>query len=327
MNAPRVLRAAREESWIALAHSQHIRRRPIRPMPIPPHRVRAALHATLCLAVAACGSPKASTAPSGASSATASAAPRASAALSSSATAPPSSVADIVTAISGHGVVLKYSVDYTDYAEIAARVSAVPGVVASAPFAINPMRIAVGGKQADILGKGIDLEKESRVADLERFVVAGSLAGLRATIGERGVASEKAHPCDGVSASAALPGVAISKALGERLGVSIGSCVEIQSVPPPNKTAPGPRAFRVVAEHQTGIESHDPLVFIDLPSSQALIGMGDTVTGIEFKTNDPEKAAETSERISRELTREKFHVLDWKVLNHGLLEAPPPHGK
>lgn len=85
-----------------------------------------------------------------------------------------------VLGVNAHVIVLKYAPDFRDYREVMAKVEAIPGVEASAPFVINPMMVTHEGRSAaGVLLKGVDPERMPKVLDLPRHIVEGSLEGLR----------------------------------------------------------------------------------------------------------------------------------------------------
>ena len=87
-----------------------------------------------------------------------------------------------VLGVNAHVIVLKYAIHFRDYREVMKKVAAVPGVVAVAPFVINPMMITHGDRTATgVLLKGVDPEQMPKVLDLPRHIVPGmgSLEGMR----------------------------------------------------------------------------------------------------------------------------------------------------
>lgn len=87
---------------------------------------------------------------------------------------------DKILGVNAHVLVLKYSIDFREYREVMKRVEAIPGVVAAAPFVINPTMVSHGGHTATgVLLKGIDPERSNLVLELPRTVVEGSLVDLR----------------------------------------------------------------------------------------------------------------------------------------------------
>lgn len=85
-----------------------------------------------------------------------------------------------VLGVNAHVIVLKYSLDFRDYRDVMDKVAKVPGVVAAAPFVINPMMVTHGERTATgVLLKGVDPTLMPKVLDLPRHIVEGSLEGMR----------------------------------------------------------------------------------------------------------------------------------------------------
>ena len=92
-----------------------------------------------------------------------------------------------VLGVNAHVIVLKYAIHFRDYREVMKKVAAVPGVVAVAPFVINPMMITHEDRTATgVLLKGVDPELMPKVLDLPRHIIlpkpvpgADPLAGMR----------------------------------------------------------------------------------------------------------------------------------------------------
>ncbi len=92
-----------------------------------------------------------------------------------------------VLGVNAHVIVLKYAIHFRDYREVMKKVAAVPGVVAVAPFVINPMMITHEDRTATgVLLKGVDPELMPKVLDLPRHIILpkpvpgmNPLAGMR----------------------------------------------------------------------------------------------------------------------------------------------------
>lgn len=85
-----------------------------------------------------------------------------------------------VLGVNAHVIVLKYAIHFRDYRDVMKKVEQVPGVVAVAPFVINPMMVTHGDRTATgVLLKGVDPELMPKVLDLPRHIVEGSLDGMR----------------------------------------------------------------------------------------------------------------------------------------------------
>ncbi len=85
-----------------------------------------------------------------------------------------------VLGVNAHVIVLKYALHFRDYRDVMSKVAQVDGVVAVAPFVINPMMVTHGDRTATgVLLKGVDPEQMPKVLDLPHHIVAGSLEGMR----------------------------------------------------------------------------------------------------------------------------------------------------
>ncbi len=135
-------------------------------------------------------------------------------------------------------------------------------------------------------------------------------------------------PCADPIKVARLPGIVIGSALRRNLGVNIGGCVQVTS-PTIGFTyshgalrAPVAKQFRVVAVFDAGFDQYDSkLVYTDLFEAQAFSDTGDSVTGIEMKVQDIEKAKDVAHLIDDKLSNGIYHTMDWEELNHGLFTA------
>lgn len=86
---------------------------------------------------------------------------------------------DKVLGVNAHVLVLKYGIDFDEYREVVAQVRARPDVAGAAPFVIHEMMLAKGDRIGGVLVKGVEPESVGDVLDLPRYVIDGSLEGLR----------------------------------------------------------------------------------------------------------------------------------------------------
>jgi lipoprotein-releasing system permease protein len=135
-------------------------------------------------------------------------------------------------------------------------------------------------------------------------------------------------PCRSPEQVKALPGVVIGRSLAKRLGVGLGDCLQItspqigMSFGGGHARPPIAKQFRVIALFEAGFDQYDSkLVYTDLYEAQAFYEQGDSVTGVEAKVDDIEKAADISKMVDRLLANGVYHTMDWRELNHGLFTA------
>jgi lipoprotein-releasing system permease protein len=87
---------------------------------------------------------------------------------------------DKVLGVNAHVLILKRTPEFHEYRTRMDQVAKVPGVVAVAPFVINPMLVTAGERTATgVLMKGVDPDRMPAVLDMPKQIVEGSLAGMR----------------------------------------------------------------------------------------------------------------------------------------------------
>jgi lipoprotein-releasing system permease protein len=128
---------------------------------------------------------------------------------------------------------------------------------------------------------------------------------------------------------AQLPGVIIGRTLSHTLSLGLNDQVRIISPLTGADAAlvrqgatPRARDFRVVGIFDAGFDEYDSrLVYVDLWQAQRFFDQGDSVTGVEVKVRNIERARAIGRRIERTLGGGAFHTLDWESLNHNLFTA------
>jgi lipoprotein-releasing system permease protein len=125
-----------------------------------------------------------------------------------------------------------------------------------------------------------------------------------------------------------LPGIVIGVGLQTVLSLQVGDCVQATSptigyVYAGGKVLPPiARQFRVIGVFAAGFEQYDSkFAYTGLHEAQAFYREGDSVTGVEMKVMDVDRAREVALRVEEELGDQLYHVIDWMELNHGLFTA------
>jgi lipoprotein-releasing system permease protein len=135
-------------------------------------------------------------------------------------------------------------------------------------------------------------------------------------------------PCRSKEAIKRLPGIVIGATLAKNLQAGLGDCLQVTS---PTigfvfargaMHAPVAKQFRVIAVFDAGFDQYDSkLVYTDLYEAQAFYDSGDSVTGVEMKVSDIDRARDVKELVEAKLANGVYHTLDWEELNHGLFTA------
>jgi lipoprotein-releasing system permease protein len=197
-----------------------------------------------------------------------------------------------VARLSGHVLVTKYGLDFTEYERLAAEWEADPQVVMASPFVWGSAALVLetqGEAEREptiVIVKGVDPEHAQRSSLLSECVAGGDLpASLR-----------PANP--GVD-----PGIVLGHRLAARLGVGIGERVVLVSPEALDGTGlanggpPGRAQFEVRDLLETGVSEFDSdLVLVHLTGAQALLFGKGRVSGIELELADPSLANEFAAR-------------------------------
>ncbi len=192
-----------------------------------------------------------------------------------------------------------------DYEELSERLARLPHVIASAPALYEEVLISARSRAQGAVLKGVDPEREVRVADLLTRVKEGSLAGL----------SEHFSNADPLI---------VGKDLAKSLGVFVGDTVLVTS-PQGSLTPYGPvpkfRHFRVVGVFDSGFYDFDASwAFTNLGAAQRLFDLASVASVIEFKIDDIYQAVEVAQLI-RKAAGAGFDTTTWMEQNRSLFSA------
>ena len=134
-------------------------------------------------------------------------------------------------------------------------------------------------------------------------------------------------PCKSPEQVATMAGVVVGRTLAKQLDITIGDCVQVTSPTiglsyGASSRPPIAKQFRVIAVFEAGFDQYDSkLVYTDLYEAQAFYEYGDSVTGVEMKVDDIDRAHAIAREIDGILANGVYHTMDWRELNHGLFTA------
>ena len=157
---------------------------------------------------------------------------------------------DKVLGVNAHVLILKYSLNFSEYRTVMERVKKVPGIVGIAPFVINPMMVTHDTRTATgVLLKGVDPELLPTVLDLPKHIIEGSLEGLR----RPGAAppDRSPHPA---------PAPPSRKEIKEREREALNNAPD---EPNPNEPAPAPSSLVPQGGYQSQLPDDDELPITD----------------------------------------------------------------
>lgn len=191
-----------------------------------------------------------------------------------------------------------------DWRQVAAQARQVPQVLAAAPYVqgqvmLNGLNreagegpVLPGSGVRGAIVRGIDPQLEDTVADFSSHMKYGSLNALQ-------------------------PGsfkIVLGSDLARALGVVVGDRVTViapEGVVTPAGDIPRIKSFEVGGVFDFGMFEYDSgLALIDLKDAQVLFRLGQSVTGVRLKVDDPFKAPQIARTIAPVLD-EPAYLVDW----------------
>jgi lipoprotein-releasing system permease protein len=192
-----------------------------------------------------------------------------------------------------------------DGAALATRIAPVHGVKSATPFVLQQALFTsrAGGATGGLL-RGVDLDSPAVRTALAAEVRLGSLDPLLSNDGE--------------------PALLLGRELARALGVVPGDQLTVIS-PQGAVTAvglvPKMRRFQVAGFVEIGMYEYDSsLAYTGLRAAQEFAGLGNRVSGLEVKLDDPFQARAVATRLAGALGP-TFWVRDWMDMNRNLFAA------
>jgi lipoprotein-releasing system permease protein len=208
-----------------------------------------------------------------------------------------------------HGIVLKIGEDVRmdDWKDVQDRVRRDPAVTIAEPFIYTEVGLNAGGDYSEgAVLRGVPADSDAaEIAGLREHLVSGKM------------------PFD--TTESGRPGIIVGSRLADRLGLYPGKTVTVVSFQNARLTATGfmpqLRRFEVTGIFETGLYQYDTkFTYTSLSAAQSLLGMGTSVTGIEFNVVDPWHADVVAARLQKELDY-PYKVDDWQDQNASLFSA------
>ena len=209
-----------------------------------------------------------------------------------------------ILGVNPHVIVLSYNGRVAGHESVIETINGVDGVTDSAPFIYGQVMLRSGDRVQGVVVRGVDPRIGAVTTNILENIISGSIEGLE---GEEGV-----------------PGVILGRQLLRSLGLFVGD--EIDMISPmgemgPLGMIPKMKKFRVAGYFEAGMYEFDSsLAFVSLKAAQEFFGYGDTITGIEIRTNDVYNAGEVAERVELQLGP-PFYAKDWMQMNRNLFSA------
>lgn len=191
-----------------------------------------------------------------------------------------------------------------NYAELAAKLGAIPGVRSVTPAVYQTVLLSFGGQARGVVTKGVDVDLERKSDEALQRVVAGRL--------------DFSPDADGIEA------LLVGRQLAEEWKISPGDYVTLTSPQgrlTPFGLIPRTRRFRVTGIFDSGFYDYDEnWCFLTLAAAQNLSGSGDLINVLEFRLSQPERSGEIAKEIQQE-AGPGFSTTTWMEENRALFRA------
>ncbi|HLZ51710.1 MAG TPA: ABC transporter permease [Candidatus Acidoferrum sp.] len=191
-----------------------------------------------------------------------------------------------------------------DYEELAAKLKAIPGVRSVTPAAYQTVLLSFGGEAIGVVAKGVEPERERRGDEALQRIVAGTF--------------DFAPDADGIDA------LVVGKQLADDWKMRPGDYVTLTSPQgrlTPFGLIPRTRRFRVTGIFDSGFYDYDRnWCFMTLHAAQSLAGTSNVVNALEFRLDNPERAAEVARR-AEQVSGQGFLATTWMEQNFALFRA------
>ena len=213
---------------------------------------------------------------------------------------------DKIIGMTSHAVIYSVQGKILEDPELLGRLVAVEGVVAATPFIHSGVLLSSTAGGSGIYLRGVDPDTAGTVLGGLSKMTQGSVADLRDSEG--------------------LPGIIIGEALADKLGVYIGSRVNLMA-PSGRQSAAGfsPRIqpFRVAGLFSIGLGDYDTaLAFVTLDRAREVLGWAEkTVSGIEVAVTDVYRAGDITRRALEAANDPSLYASTWMEMNANLFAA------
>ena len=191
-----------------------------------------------------------------------------------------------------------------DYKAVASKLGATAGVRSVSPAAYQTVLMIFAGQARGVVTKGIDPERERRSDEALQRIIAGNL--------------DFSPDGNGIDA------ILIGKQLAQEWKLSPGDYVTLTSPQgrlTPFGLLPRSRRFRVAGIFDSGFYDYDEnWCFLSLPAAQALSGVVDAVSVLEFRLDKPEQAGDIARKL-QQAAGPGFAATTWMEENRALFRA------
>src|SRR3989338_2250346 len=208
---------------------------------------------------------------------------------------------DKILGSNAHIMLMQYGHDFSNYPKVLEKTKNLPDIIGASPFVLGEGMLSSKFNMTGCVLKGIDLPSISKVSDLGKNITEGNLNNL----------SDRE--------------IIIGREMAKNLKVFIGDALSLISPLGelgPSGMIPKTKSFKVVALFNTGMYEYDSkFAYVSLKSAQSLFGLGQSVTGIEYKILNPDNANLVADQIDQVAGGYPLYAKDWMAMNRPLFSA------
>jgi lipoprotein-releasing system permease protein len=220
---------------------------------------------------------------------------------------------DRLLGINAHVAVLRSGEPMREYEKVLEQLKNMSEVVAASPTIYGQVMLTAGPRVSGVVVRGIDPDRVNQVVDIQKYMLQGTLAGLKTL-----------HPIQVEDRQVLLPGIIMGERLANQMGLFLGSPVQVVSplgTPTAIGVIPKVRRFAVAGVLRTGMSEIDStLVFMGLGEAQKFFELDGAVTNIELRIRDVNQSRQVAEQIQQRLGFPYF-AEDWTRLWPNLFTA------
>src|SRR4030081_422836 len=208
---------------------------------------------------------------------------------------------DKILGLNGHLLIQPLDSPLTDYAEVADRISRVPGVILAAPIDEGQALASSPFNASGVLVRGMRGADLAKLGSIAKNIRQGTLEGF-----DQG------------------QGVLIGRRLADQLSLRSGDNVTLvapRGAVTPMGTTPRIKPYKIAAVFEIGMSEYDAsFVFMPLTEAQAYFNRANDVTAIEVFTTNPDRIDTFRKTVTEAAGRPVF-LVDWRPRNSTFFNA------
>ena len=202
---------------------------------------------------------------------------------------------DKILGLNGHLLVQPLDSPLTDYDQVAARISKIPGVILAAPIVEGQALASSPFNASGVLVRGIRGSELAKLGSIASNIKQGTLEGF-----DQG------------------QGVVVGRRLADQLSLRAGDSVTLvapRGAVTPMGTTPRIKPYKIAAAFEIGMSEYDSaIVYMPLTESQAYFNRSGDVTAIEVYIQNPDDVDRYRKLVGDAAQRPIF-IVDWRRRN------------